>query len=50
MLAAAAGAVGRIEVQKVDGGPVHGSGLLPSLREAGFRSSPRGMVLLLSHA
>jgi len=50
VLAAVAGAAGRIEVQMVDGGPVQECGLLPFLREAGFRSSPRGMVLLQSHA
>jgi ATP-dependent helicase Lhr and Lhr-like helicase len=49
-LAGAAGAAGRIEVQKVDGAPVHESGLLPALREAGFKSSPKGMVLLERHA
>jgi ATP-dependent Lhr-like helicase len=45
-LAAAAGAAGRIEVQKIDGATIHDSGLKPALREAGFKSSPRGMVLL----
>jgi ATP-dependent Lhr-like helicase len=49
-LAAAAAAAGRIEVLKVDGAPVHESGLLLALREAGFKSSPRGMVLLERHA
>ncbi len=44
-LAAAAGAAGRVEVLKIDGAPVHESELLPALREAGFKSSPRGMVL-----
>ncbi len=45
-LAAVAGSAGRVEILKVDGGPVQDSGLLPSLREAAFKSSPRGMVLL----
>jgi ATP-dependent Lhr-like helicase len=45
-LARAAGAVGKVEILKVDGGSIHDSGLLPLLREAGFKSSPRGMVLL----
>ncbi len=45
-LAAVAGSSGRVEILKVDGAPIHESGLLPSLREAGFKSSPRGMVLL----
>ncbi|GAC1658586.1 MAG: hypothetical protein NVS9B1_18810 [Candidatus Dormibacteraceae bacterium] len=45
-LAAAAAVAGRVEVQKVDGAPVHESGLLPALREAGFKSSPRGMIVL----
>jgi len=44
-LAAAAAAAGRVEVLKVDGASVHESGLLPALREAGFKSSPRGMIL-----
>ena len=44
-LAAAAAAAGRVELLKVDGTGVHESGLLPALREAGFKSSPRGMVL-----
>ena len=46
ILAEVAAAAGRVEVQKVDGGGVHESGLLPALREAGFKSSPKGMVLL----
>jgi ATP-dependent Lhr-like helicase len=45
-LALVAGAAGRVELLKVDGAGVHDSGLLPALREAGFKSSPRGMVLL----
>ena len=44
-LAAVAIAVGRVEVLKVDGASIHDSGLLPALREAGFKSTPRGMVL-----
>ena len=45
-LATAAGAVGKVELLKVDGASIHDSGLQPALREAGFKSSPRGMVLL----
>jgi ATP-dependent Lhr-like helicase len=44
-LAAVAGGSGRLEVQKVDGASVHESGLLPALREAGFKSSHKGMLL-----
>ena len=46
LAAAAAPAAGKVEVLKVDGESVHSSGLLPALREAGFKSTPRGMVLL----
>jgi ATP-dependent Lhr-like helicase len=35
---------GRLELQRVDGRPVHDSPLAGSLREAGFGSTPRGMV------
>ncbi|HEY8642318.1 MAG TPA: DEAD/DEAH box helicase [Candidatus Dormibacteraeota bacterium] len=34
----------KVEVQRVDGIDVHASALAPLLREAGFGSSPRGMV------
>jgi len=34
----------KVEVQRVDGIDVHASALAPRLREAGFGSSPRGMV------
>ncbi len=37
--------VTRLEIQRVDGVPVHQSPLAPLLRQAGFGSSPRGMVL-----
>jgi ATP-dependent Lhr-like helicase len=43
---AAAPAAGKVEVLKVDGVSVHESGLLPALKEAGFKSTPRGVVLL----
>jgi len=45
-LAVAAGRMGRFEIQKVNGGHVADSGLAGALKEAGFRSTPRGMVLL----
>jgi ATP-dependent Lhr-like helicase len=45
-LAAAAAGAGRVEVIKVDGASVHDSGLVPALREAGFKSTPRGMAVL----
>jgi len=45
-LAASAAAAGRVELLKVDGGSVHDSGLVPALREAGFKSTPRGMAVL----
>ncbi len=44
-LAATAAAAGRVEVLKVDGASVHDSGLVPALREAGFKSTPRGMAV-----
>ena len=34
----------KVEVQRVDGRPVQESALAPLLREAGFGSSPRGLV------
>jgi ATP-dependent helicase Lhr and Lhr-like helicase len=45
-LATAAAASGRVELLKVDGASVHESGLVPALREAGFKSTPRGMAVL----
>ena len=45
-LASVAVAAGKVEVLKIDGAPVHESSLLHALREAGFKSSPRGLVLL----
>ena len=45
-LATAAAASGRVELLKVDGASVHDSGLVPALREAGFKSTPRGMAVL----
>ena len=45
-LAASAAAAGRVELLKVDGASVHDSGLVPALREAGFKSTPRGMAVL----
>jgi len=34
----------KVELQRVDGVDVNASALAPLLREAGFGSSPRGMV------
>ena len=34
----------KVEIQRVDGAEVTASALSPLLREAGFGSSPRGMV------
>ena len=42
-LAIAAGRAGKIEIQKIDGGDVQP--LESMLRDAGFKSTPRGMVL-----
>jgi len=44
-LAAAALRAGKLEIQQVDGRPVHETELAAGLREAGFGASPRGMVL-----
>jgi ATP-dependent helicase Lhr and Lhr-like helicase len=44
-LAAVALRAGKLEIQQVDGRPVHETDLAPALREAGFGASPRGMVL-----
>ncbi len=35
---------GKVEVQRLDGGPPHASRLEPILREAGFGTTPRGLV------
>ena len=43
-LAATATRGGRLEIVSVDGGPVHGSGAEPALRDSGFGASPRGLV------
>lgn len=45
VLAAAALRIGKLEIQQVDGRPVHESPLASLLREAGFGASPKGMVL-----
>jgi ATP-dependent Lhr-like helicase len=39
-----AGGGGKLEIQRVDGVPVHSSPLAVRLQDAGFGSSPRGMV------
>ena len=44
-LAASALRAGKLEIQQVDGRPVHETELASALREAGFGASPRGMVL-----
>ncbi len=44
-LAVAALRAGKLEIQQVDGRPVHETDLLGALREAGFGASPRGMVM-----
>jgi ATP-dependent Lhr-like helicase len=46
LAAAATPAAGRLEVLKIDGASVHDSGLVPALREAGFKSTPRGFAVL----
>jgi len=43
-LIALATAVGKVELQRVDGAPVSDSRLAPLLREAGFSSTHRGLV------
>jgi ATP-dependent Lhr-like helicase len=43
-LVAVAGGSQKLEIQRVNGGPVHSSPLTARLQEAGFGSSPRGMV------
>jgi ATP-dependent helicase Lhr and Lhr-like helicase len=44
-LAGAAGRLGKVEVQLLDGVPIAGSRLEPVMREVGFGVSPRGLVL-----
>src|SRR5207249_11157093 len=44
-LALAAARSERLEIQSIDGQPVRGSALEPLLREAGFSTTPRGLVL-----
>ncbi len=44
-LAAIAARSEKLEIQSIDGGPVKGSRLEPLLREAGFGSTPKGVVL-----
>jgi hypothetical protein len=44
-LARAVSRQGRLEIQRVDGCAVHESPLAATLREAGFGSTPRGMVV-----
>ena len=43
-LIALAAAVGKVEVQRVDGMPVTQSTLAPLMRESGFSSTHRGLV------
>lgn len=45
LLAGLAARLGRLELQRVDGRPAFESPLAPKLLEAGFRSSPRGLVV-----
>jgi ATP-dependent Lhr-like helicase len=44
-LAGIAARVGKLEIQTIDGAPVNESGLEPTLREAGFGTTPKGVVL-----
>jgi ATP-dependent Lhr-like helicase len=39
------GALGRLTIERADGGTVHGSPLARALEEAGFRATPRGLRL-----
>ncbi len=39
------GALGRLTIERADGGTVHGSPLAHALEEAGFRATPRGLRL-----
>ena len=43
--AARNGALGRLTIERADGGSVHGSPLAHALDEAGFRATPRGLRL-----
>ncbi len=43
--AARNGALGRLTIERADGGSVHGSPLADALAEAGFRATPRGLRL-----
>ena len=43
--AARNGALGRLTIERADGGTVHGSPLAHALEEAGFRATPRGLRL-----
>jgi ATP-dependent Lhr-like helicase len=44
-LTATCAAAGKLEIQRVDGEPVHGSALDPLLRAAGFGATPKGLAL-----
>jgi hypothetical protein len=44
-LAAIAARVDKLEIQSIDGAPIKGSRLEPMLREAGFGTTPKGVVL-----
>jgi ATP-dependent Lhr-like helicase len=44
-LAAGAARVDKLEIQSIDGGPIKGSSLEAMLREAGFGTTPKGVVL-----
>jgi ATP-dependent Lhr-like helicase len=44
-LAVREGALGRLQVERADGGPIVGSPLGAALESAGFRPTPRGLRL-----
>jgi ATP-dependent Lhr-like helicase len=44
-LAATAARLDKLEIQSIDGAPVKGSSLEPMLRESGFGTTPKGVVL-----
>ena len=44
-LAEVATRAGKVEIQRVDGVPTHESSLLPLLKAAGFKTTPRGVTL-----
>ena len=44
-LAGIAARVGKLEIQTIDGAPISESGLEATLREAGFGTTPKGVVL-----